>query len=146
MLDERVLAADVDELAESDLRDDGAELAARGRDTVRGGAVARGERLPGHDERRRVGPEVLEEVREAVEEHERVPPGLARVQLVVREAHDDEEDREHREAHELDRLAPPAVDHEERRPVAGDEARDGEDHVAGRDVLQVLEDLRGARE
>ena len=72
MLDKLVRAANVDELAEADLRDDGAELAARGGDTVRGGPVARRERLPRDDERRRVRPEVLEEVREAVEEDERL--------------------------------------------------------------------------
>ena len=86
VLDERVRAANVDELAEADLSDDSAELAARGRDTVRGGAVARRERLTGDDERRRVGPEVLEEVREAVEEDERLLGRVRRGELVVAEA------------------------------------------------------------
>ena len=70
--DERISTVDIPETREADLRDDGAELAARGRDTVRGRPVARRERLPGDDERRRVRPKVLEEVREAVEEDERV--------------------------------------------------------------------------
>ena len=86
MLHERVLAADVDHLAEADLRDDRAELAARGRDTVRGGAVARRERLAGYDEGGRVRPEVLEEVREAVEEDERLLGRVRRGELVVAEA------------------------------------------------------------
>ena len=86
VLDERVRAANVDELAEADLRDDSAELAARGRDTVRGGAVARRERLTGDDERGRVGPEVLEEVSEAVEEDERLLATVGRGELVVGEA------------------------------------------------------------
>ena len=86
MLDELVRASDVDELPEADLRDDRAELAARGRDTVRGRAVARRERLTGDDERRSVGPEVLEEVREAVEEDERLLGRVRRGELVVAEA------------------------------------------------------------
>ena len=73
VVNELVLATNVDELAETDLCDDSAELAARGRDTVRGGTVAGRERLPRYDERRRVRAEVLEEVREAVEEDERLP-------------------------------------------------------------------------
>ena len=85
MLDELVRAANVDELAEADLRDDGAELAARGRDTVRGGAVAGRERLARDDEGRRVGPEVLEEVREAVEEDECLLARAGRGKLVVSE-------------------------------------------------------------
>ena len=60
--------------------------------------------------------------------------------------HDDEKDREHGEAHQLDGLAAPLVDEEERRPVAGDEARNGQDHVADGDVPQVLVDLRAASE
>ena len=86
MLDELVRAANVDELAEADLRDDSAELAARGRDTVRSGAVARRERLPGDDERSRVRTEVLEEVREAVEEDKRVARAVRRGEFVVGEA------------------------------------------------------------
>ena len=60
--------------------------------------------------------------------------------------HDDEEDREHDETHELDGLAAPLVDDEERRPVAGDETSGGEDHVADGDVLEVLVNLGGALE
>ena len=88
MLDELVRAANVDELAEADLRDDSAELAARGRDTVRGGAVARRERLPRDDERGRVRAEVLEEVREAVQEDKRLLSAFGLGELVVAEAHD----------------------------------------------------------
>ena len=71
---------------EGDLREDGAELAARGGDAVRGRAVACREYLAGDDERRRVRPEVLEEVCEAVQEHEDVRPARRRRQSVVREA------------------------------------------------------------
>lgn len=70
MLDELVGSADVLELTEADLRDDGAELAASGGNAVRGGAVAGGEDFAGDDEGGGVGPEVEEEVDEAVEEYE----------------------------------------------------------------------------
>ena len=171
VLDELVRATDVDELAEPDLGNDGAELAARSRDTVRGGPVARRERLPRDDERRRVRPEVLEEVREAVEEGERVRARFGGGEPVVCEAcpskktsaripytralaariewertHDDEEDGEHGEAHELDGLAAPAVNNQERGPVPGNETRNGDDHVPDGDVLQVHEHLLRARE
>ena len=99
MLHERVLAADVDHLAEADLRDDRAELAARGRDTVRGGAVARRERLSGYDEGGRVRPEVLEEVCQAVEEYERLGGGMGGDELLVTETHAAEEDGKNGEAH-----------------------------------------------
>ena len=68
MVDELASAANVDQLAEADLCDDSAQLTRRRRDTVRGGAVASGERFTRDDEGRRVRPEVLEEVRAAVEE------------------------------------------------------------------------------
>ena len=138
MVDELASAANVDQLAEADLRDDSAQLTRGSRDTVRGRAVASGERLTRDDEGRGVRPEVLEEVREAVEEDERLLAAARCGELVVGEAHDDEEDGEHDEAHELDGLAAPLVNHEERRPVPGDEARDGEDDVADADVAQGL--------
>lgn len=135
---------DVPETREADLSDDSAELATRGRDTVAGGAVASGERLTGHDERRRVRAKVLEEVGEAVEEDERLLGARRRDELVVAEAHAAEEYGEHGEAHELDRLAAPRVDEQEGGPVAGDEAGGGQDHVADANVLQVGVDLEAA--
>ncbi len=57
------------------------------------------------------------------------------------EAHDDEEDGEDGKAHELDGLAAPRVYEEERRVVARDETRGGENYVADADVLEVLERL-----
>jgi hypothetical protein len=60
--------------------------------------------------------------------------------------HDEEDDGEHAEAHELDRLAADLVDEEEGRPVAGDEASNDEDEVADTDLVQVVRDERlGAR-
>lgn len=90
---------------EDALRDDGADFPARGREAVRGGAVARREALAGHDEGGGVGAEVEEELGEDVERQE----GGVR-DLVVGEADYDEEDREHGEAHELDGLAAEGVD------------------------------------
>lgn len=52
--------------------------------------------------------------------------------------HDKEEHGEHGEAHELDRLPAPAVDEDERGPVAGDQPRHREDDVAEAGVVQVL--------
>ena len=92
MLDERARATDVLQLRKADLRDDGAELARGGRDTVRGGAIARREDLAGNDERGRVWAEVLEEVREAVEEDEGLLGAAGLRELVVAEAHDCEDD------------------------------------------------------
>lgn len=120
VLHEVVRAADVLQPRKPDLRDDRAELARRGRNAVRRRAVARRERLAGDDERRRVRAEVLEEVREAVEEDECLVRGRRRGELVVREAHDGEEDGEDGEAHELDGLAAPGVDEEERCVVTRD--------------------------
>ena len=58
-------------------------------------------------------------------------------ELLVTETHAAEEDGEDGEAHKLNRLAAPAVDEEESRPVAGDETGGDEDHVTESDVLEV---------
>lgn len=84
---------------EPDLRDDRTEFPARRRDPVCRRAIPRREHLAGDHERRRVRPEVLEEVAQAEEEYERLLRARRCGELVVSEAHDDEEDREHREAH-----------------------------------------------
>ena len=158
MVDPVVLSPDVLELEGHDLSDDGAKLAGCGGDAVGGGAVTSGEDLAGDDEaaqrqrgaargerdsRGGVGPEVLEEVGEAVEEDE----GGDRVgdESAVAEAHAGEGDGEHDESHELDGLAAPRVDEEERNPVARDETGDGEDDVSDRDVLESLPSLLSSR-
>ena len=102
--------SDIDHLGEPHLGDDRAQLSGRRRDTVRGRAVTRRERLTRDHEGRRVRPEVLEEVCEAVEEHERLRTGVGCGHLLVPEAHDNEENRENAEAHELNWLPPPRVD------------------------------------
>lgn len=144
MLHEVVLAADVLQAREADLGDDGAKLARRGGDAVRGRAVARGECLAGDDERRRVRAEVLEEVRDAVEEDEDLCPGGRCHKLGVREAHDCEQDCEHSEAHKLNRLASPGINEQERRIISWDKPCGGEDEVSHTDVLEVGVDGCGA--
>ena len=146
VLDKLVRATNVLKLCEPYLRNDRTKLSRRSRDTVSRGPVARGENLTGDDERRRIGAEVLEEVGEAVEEDERLLVAGGRGELVVREAHDDEQTREDREAHELDGLAAPCVDEEEGGVITGDETSSGEDDVADGDVVQVLVDLGGLGE
>ena len=76
------------ELTESNLGDDSAKLPARSRDTVGGRAIARRENLTGYNESCDVGPEVLEEVGEAVEEDERLSCRRSGSQLFVSEACD----------------------------------------------------------
>lgn len=73
MINKFVRSADVAQPGETDLRDDSTELAGCGRDTVGRTPVARGEGFSRNDESRRVRAEVLEEVREAVQEDERLP-------------------------------------------------------------------------
>lgn len=57
--------------------------------------------------------------------------------------HDDKEDCEHGESHELDRLPAPVVDEQERGIVSRDEARDGEDDVPDADIMQAVVDPLG---
>lgn len=86
MGDEFVGAANIDHLGEADLRDDGAELPAGGRDTVGGGAVASGENFPRNNECGGIGTKVLEKVGQAVQEDEGVLAAFRRKELVVSEA------------------------------------------------------------
>jgi len=97
------------------------KLARRGGDTVCGGAVTCGERLTGDDKCGRIWSKVLEEVGEAVEEDEGALG--VRKDVVVAEAHDDEDDGEHAEAHELDGFAAPAVYQQESGVVSRDQTR-----------------------
>ena len=122
--------------ADDDLRDDGADLAGRGGQAVRGGAVAGGEALAGHDEGGGVGAEVEEELRDDVEGEQ-----AFRAQLVVGKADDTEEDGEHGEAHVLDGLAPDGVDGRDRHPISGNRPGADDDDVADGGIveLEVLE-------
>ena len=138
MLDERVRSADVAHLREADLCNDGTELAGRRRDTMRRTSVASREDFTRYNECCGVRAEVLEEVGETVEEHEGLGGAACGCELVVSEAHDNEEDREEDEAHELDRLAAPSVDEQEGNVVPWDETRDRKDEVSNADVVQIL--------
>ena len=146
MTDELARAADILETRKADLSDDSAELARGSRDTVGGTPVTSGEHFTGYNERGRVGTEVLEEVGQAVEEHEGLGGGSGGNELVVAEAHDTEENCEDDEAHELDGLAAPGVDEEEGSPVAGNETGDDDDEVTDGDVPEVLVDGSGTGE
>jgi len=134
------LSTNVLQACETDLRDDRTQLSGRGRDTVRGGPVPRREHLSGDDEGGRVGAKVLEEVGEAVEEDEGADVPVEN-HGVVTEAHADEDDGEHGEAHELNWLSAPDVDDCERDPVSWNETGDGEDDVANRLIDQCFVDL-----
>lgn len=129
MVDPLVSASNILKLGEADLGDDGTELPGRRGDSVRGGSVASGEYFSRNDEGRGVGAEILEEVGQAVEEDE----GAVRVteDSVVTEAHDDEDDGEEDETHELDGLAAPDVNEEEGNPVARNETSGGEAAAVG---------------
>ena len=88
MLHQRVLAwraANIPQPLETNLRNDSAKLATRRRNTVSSRPITCRKCFTGNDERRRVRPEVLEEVREAVQEHERALARSRRRQFVVRE-------------------------------------------------------------
>lgn len=103
-----------DEGQRDDLRDDGAELARRGREAVTRRPVPRREALARHDERGGVGAEVEEELGDDVERQER-----SQGQVVVGEAEDAEQDGEDEEPGYLQRPAAYDVDGEYRSPVPG---------------------------
>jgi len=140
---ELVGTTDVDHLSETDLGDDGTELSGGSRDTVTGGSVSGGEDLTRDDEGGGVGSEVLEEVGHTVEEDEGLGSSRGGEKLVIRESHDDEDDSQDRETHELQRLSSPEVDDGERAPVTRDQTTESQDDVSDSDVVQVEVDLFG---
>lgn len=79
------------------------------------------------------------------EEHEGANGVL--LKLVVAKTHAAKGDGKDAEAHELDGLAAPRVDEQERDPVTGDETSHRQDDVADRKVVQrlVLDELRCTR-
>lgn len=111
---------------------------------MRSRPVTSGESLSRNNKRSSVRAEVLEEVGEAVEEHECLlcPGGSGK--LVISEAHDDEKDGKDNEAHHLDWFTAPAINEEEGSPVTGDETGHNEDEVANGDIAQVLVDSERA--
>lgn len=121
------------------LTDNRANFARGSGDTVRGRSVPRREALAGNNEGGRVGTKVEEELRQDVHSQQAV---LA--QLVVGEAHDDEEDGEDGETHQLDRLAADGVDRGHGHPVARDRTGQDNDEVADGGVVEVLVSRLGA--
>lgn len=113
--------------------DNRTNLARSGRNTVRGRSVSRGEALAGDDEGSRVGAKVEEELRQDVHGQQAVL-----TQLVVAEAHDDEEDGEDGETHQLNRLAADGVHRRHGHPVAWDRTSQDDDEVADGGVVEVL--------
>lgn len=111
------------QLRKTGLRDDGPELPAGSRDTMRRRAVTRRENFSRYDKGCDIWSKVLEEIGEAVEEEEGLARGYSLRELVVAKAEDDKEHCEDCKSHELDRLATPAVNEEEGDPVSGDKAR-----------------------
>ena len=124
------------ERAEYRLRDDGADLAGRGGQAVRGGAVAGGETLAGNDEGRSVRAKVEEELAQNVKSEQSTLR-----ELVVGEANNAEEDGEEGEAHQLNRLAANCVDCSNRHPVSWNGTCADNDQVAdggvAEDVIHV---------
>ena len=74
---------------------------------MRSGSITRWKHFARYHECGRIRSKVLEEISEAEEEDEGAFAAARREHLLVAEAHADEEDGEHREAHELDRLSAP---------------------------------------
>ena len=99
VLDEGVGTATVDELRETDLGDDSAELARCRRDTMAGRSVAGWEAFARYDERRTVWSEVEEEICKNVAGEQ---PSCAND--MVSESHDAKQNREDNEATDLDRF------------------------------------------
>jgi hypothetical protein len=81
-----IRASDVNQLTETELRNDGTEFASCSGDTVRGRTVTRGESLSGDNECGSVRTEVLEKVGETIEEDENIGARGRCDQLVICEA------------------------------------------------------------
>jgi len=138
VLDEFPGSTDILKLTEPDLGDNSTELAAPGGDTVAGRTITSGEGFSRDDESGCVGTEVEEEVAQAVKEHKGLFVGGCGCEFVKSEAHDNENDRKHDEAHELDGLATPVIDEKESDPVARNQTSSGQDEVTDADVNQVV--------
>lgn len=116
--------------------DDGANLAGRGRDTVRGGTVPSRETLAGHNEGGRVGAEVEEKLREHIDGQQTVLS-----ELVVSEAHDDEENSENSKASKLNGLTADGVNSGDGNPVARDGTGHDDDEISDGCVVQIFVDV-----
>jgi hypothetical protein len=86
MADEIVCSANVSQAGKSNLRNDGSELAACRTHTMCRGTVTGGEGLSRNNEGGNIGPEILEEVGQAVEEHKPLGIGVGLDESVIAEA------------------------------------------------------------
>lgn len=116
-----------------ELTDDGTNLSGRSGNTVGGRPIPRGEALARDDEGGRVRTEVEEELSQDVHSQQAVL-----TKLVIGETHDDEQDSEDREAHELDGLAADGVNGSNGHPVARDGTRQDDDKIANRSIVQIF--------
>lgn len=119
--------------ADEELRDDCADLAGRGGDSVGGRAVARRETLTGDDEGGCVGPEVEEELAEHVEREQ-----CGGAELVECKSDDAEKGRENSESHKLNWLSSDGVDGEDGDPVAWNGAGADQDQISDGVVVQLV--------
>jgi len=134
-----ISSANIHQAGEPNLRNDGPKLSASRRDTMCGGTISGREDLPRNDECGDIGPEILEEVGQAVKEYKCLLLVAIGIELVEAEAHDDENDCEHDESHELDRFSAPRVDEEEGGVVTRDKTSDGQNDVPYTDIVQTME-------
>jgi len=125
--DEGVGTTAILQLRETNLGNDGAQLAGTGGDTVTGGTVTGREDLTGDDEGGRVGSEVLEELGGGKEEDEEGDRVVA--DLVVGETEDAEKDAGHDETENLDLDASQTLNGEDSDPVTGDGTQENNDDL-----------------
>mgnify|MGYP006900024593 CR=1 FL=1 len=130
--------APVHQRAKHALGDDGSNLSSSGADAMGGGTVARWEALSRHDERGGVGTEVEEELRDDVERQEAI---VGILQRVIGETDDDEEDGQHDEAHQLDRLTAEGINRSDGNPVSGDGTGADQNQVADGGPVEVFVDV-----
>jgi hypothetical protein len=61
-----------------------------------------------------------------------------------RYTHDDKQDGQGSEAHELDGLATPGINEKEGNPVTGDKPSNGKDDVSDTDIVETLVDIESS--
>ena len=138
VLHEFVRPSDIFQPREANLRDDCPELPGRCRYTMCGAPVPGRERLARRHTHGRIGPEVREEIAQAVQEDKHAGTDSARAHGIVAEAHDDEQNGEHGKPASLYRLASNAVNGKDAEVCARDLSSDGQNQVSDADVAQVL--------
>lgn len=137
--DESVGATAVLELGESDLGNNGTELAGTGSDTVTGRTVTGREDLTGDNEGGRVGAKVLEELGGSEQENEEDDRVV--LDLVVGETQDTEKDAGHDETNDLDLDTAETLNGEDGDPVTGDGTQENNDDLTNSGVPDGLESI-----